>query len=242
MEGDLETGDRPQRTMSSRAWAVLLLIAGLCVVVPPWEETYQQPGMARASRPLGYHLLIRPPEAPDTRHHGVRIDFGRLALQWLALAALGGTLHLLRRSHSESRGRAALVTPARVAATGALVIGGLLVFPPWQETWVGEQTILEVMLAQMESQNGHGRQSSNDRTRDLGHALIKPLREVFVDVTGLPPFLGPGPQGSKDASIVRVDRRRLMILIGAVVVMTAVAAALTKTLAHGRSRTPRTGE
>jgi hypothetical protein len=245
MEQPSEIRNPPRRPPLGRVWAILLLLAGASALVPPWEKTLQQPGMARASEPIGYHLLILPPEAPDIRYSGVRIDFGRLALQWLALAALGGTLHLLRGSSPVPARQALRLTPRRVLASGAFVVVVLCVFPPWEERWLDEPTPSEAEFQELlrlwdedtDSSMGDPEHSEApqpvERTRDLGHALIPPLRDAVAEATGIPPFLGRGPDRWSGRT-VRIDRNRLLILISATLGLTALAGAVAEFLARSR--------
>ena len=58
---------------------VLFILMGL---IPPWKE-----GNAQYDHPLGYRLIVAPPELPNyLGQHNGRIDFGRLILQWILLA------------------------------------------------------------------------------------------------------------------------------------------------------------
>lgn len=298
MEQDPTIRDRPAKPLSGLAWALVLVMVGVSVLVPPWEETYQKPGMARASKPIGYRLLISPPRAPDTAYHGVRIDFGRLALQWLALAAFGGAIHVLRRRNvmlggdvpidseqtqleapTEPKGpQASPLTPPLDASTksgeapaepasnagehvalrlrrqqtvvlgaGALAVTILCLFPPWEETWTERQrvdssspgeSVHDVFDEVWEEEFPSMDPAVHvERSRDLGHALIQPLREAVAEATGLSPFLGRGPD-RRVGGTLRVDLNRLSILICATLGLTAIAGAVAEFRTQRRERSP----
>jgi hypothetical protein len=61
---------------------VLFILAG---VVPPWKYTNKLKG-GYSEKPAGYSLIFLPPspEEEDFRF-GVKIDWGRLAIQWTVL-------------------------------------------------------------------------------------------------------------------------------------------------------------
>ena len=73
-----------------------ILFVGSCLV-PPWEylddrssirlEGITIPG-AHGRQPASYSFLFIPPRISG--HNGVQIDFGRLFLEWGALAAVTG--------------------------------------------------------------------------------------------------------------------------------------------------------
>lgn len=71
------------------ATVALLIFAGMGLW-PPWVYTEYR---ASVVRPAGYHLIFAPPSPDSDRHaDGVRIDTGRLLLQWTVLAAVVGAL------------------------------------------------------------------------------------------------------------------------------------------------------
>lgn len=57
--------------------ALVLLI--LICIVPPWERTFQ-----KSTSPAGYALIFSPPTS-NLSHIGYSLDWGRLAIQLLAL-------------------------------------------------------------------------------------------------------------------------------------------------------------
>lgn len=84
------------REQRRAAVCALFLFAamGLC---PPWVYTFSAPGAATALKPAGYHLIFAPP-APEEEYKlaGVRIDIGRLLIQWAALATIVGAVVIWR--------------------------------------------------------------------------------------------------------------------------------------------------
>jgi hypothetical protein len=75
----------------------LLLIAAslfiLSCLFPPWQYTADRNGSAgyHSRNPAGSSLLFDPPTNPDRNYgSGVQIDFGRLFIEWAALAAVTG--------------------------------------------------------------------------------------------------------------------------------------------------------
>lgn len=75
--------------------ALLFVAAGVC---PPWIYTVDGQSI-HSQRPAGYALVMAPP-APEQSGaaFGVKLDFSRLAVQWLVLTALtGGALLLAER-------------------------------------------------------------------------------------------------------------------------------------------------
>lgn len=55
------TSELASRPRFARVTALLLLGLAFMTLVPPWEETFQQPGTARSTRPVGYALIFLPP-------------------------------------------------------------------------------------------------------------------------------------------------------------------------------------
>ena len=84
----------------SRGSALALLIFAAMGLFPPWLYTRHR---SNVEQPAGYHLIFAPP-APerDFRSYGVRIDTGRLLIQWAALAAIVAAVAIWR----ERRGAA----------------------------------------------------------------------------------------------------------------------------------------
>jgi hypothetical protein len=69
--------------------AILLLVTWL---FPPWNGVVQQQGLSSKSEPLGFRLLLSPPDAPYKPIRGasgVELDLGRLVL--INLSILMGT-------------------------------------------------------------------------------------------------------------------------------------------------------
>jgi len=63
---------------------------------PPWEQTYgfrYRP--AYVWSPAGYAPIFLPPQ-PDTEG-GIRLDFGRLAVQWALVSAITASIMATQR-------------------------------------------------------------------------------------------------------------------------------------------------
>jgi hypothetical protein len=75
-----------------------VLILVLCGLFPPWQYTADHNGNGgfHARKSAGYSLIVCPP-APEHSGvaFGVQLDFGRLFLEWAALAAVTGMGWLL---------------------------------------------------------------------------------------------------------------------------------------------------
>ncbi len=70
----------------------------LCGLFPPWQYTADRNGEYgfHSSKPAGYSLIFHPPKPQDNgAAFGVKIDFGRLLLEWAALAAATGMVWVL---------------------------------------------------------------------------------------------------------------------------------------------------
>ena len=65
-------------------------MAAMCLV-PPWEWTFAAPDAQLQRGPMGFAPIFLP---PDDREEGQRVDFGRLFVQVVAVAALTGALIL----------------------------------------------------------------------------------------------------------------------------------------------------
>lgn len=77
-----------------------IIVCSLMCVYTPWLHTYQDQGISQVKRPAGYHLVFLPPvPAQDHWYFGVRIDFGRLAIQLLGAGALFGGFYYLSRDN-----------------------------------------------------------------------------------------------------------------------------------------------
>ncbi|HKW28239.1 MAG TPA: hypothetical protein VJT54_02820 [Verrucomicrobiae bacterium] len=81
-------------------WAALVFITSC--LIPPWQFTADRNGNAgfHTRKPAGYSLVFVPPTNPEsidgsTLWFGVQIDFGRLFLEWAALAAVTGMVWIL---------------------------------------------------------------------------------------------------------------------------------------------------
>ena len=63
---------------------VIFILMGL---FPPWSYTVG--ATVHSEKPAGYALIIAPPE-PESKAaaFGVKLDFSRLIVQWMVLAAL----------------------------------------------------------------------------------------------------------------------------------------------------------
>jgi len=75
-----------------------ILMVVLCGLFPPWQYTADRNGAYgyHSRNPAGYQLLFSPPTNPDRSvGHGVQIDFGRLFLEWAAMAAVTGMVWVL---------------------------------------------------------------------------------------------------------------------------------------------------
>jgi hypothetical protein len=74
--------------------AVLFILTCL---FPPWQFTADRNGKDgfHSRKPAEVSFLLTPPISPDrTVGNGVQIDFGRLILEWVALAAVTGMVWL----------------------------------------------------------------------------------------------------------------------------------------------------
>lgn len=66
---------------------IIAAIALLACAFPPWVYTAQADASPTTKRPAGYSFIFSPPEPRvDSFRHGVEIDYGRLALELLAIA------------------------------------------------------------------------------------------------------------------------------------------------------------
>jgi len=77
-------------------WAAVVFVASC--LIPPWQFTADRNGSYgyHSRKPAGYSLLFVPPTNPnESVWNGVQIDFGRLFLEWAALAAITGTVWML---------------------------------------------------------------------------------------------------------------------------------------------------
>lgn len=89
--------------MNTKQRGVLLIGALLFVALalfPPWHtigtaNVYSNYTLPNRSEYLGYAFFTRPPE------DGASIEFSRLAIEWLCLAVVTGTLIVLLKKRSE---------------------------------------------------------------------------------------------------------------------------------------------
>jgi hypothetical protein len=71
----------------------IIVVASLFILsclFPPWQFTTDRDSY-HSREPAGYFLILTPPKNPDSHSgSGIQIDFGRLFLEWAALAAVTG--------------------------------------------------------------------------------------------------------------------------------------------------------
>jgi hypothetical protein len=76
----------------------LFVLMGL---FPPWEYTFNaewQGVPIASSRPAGYALIFLPPKPLGSSYvHGVRLDFGRLLVQWVLVAGVTGVVLAIQK-------------------------------------------------------------------------------------------------------------------------------------------------
>jgi len=81
--------------------AVGVAIFALVGVFPPWEYTFNwSRGNApiRVSKPAGYAPIFLPPQPEGKSElHGVRLDFGRLGIQWALVSAITASIMATQR-------------------------------------------------------------------------------------------------------------------------------------------------
>lgn len=68
------------------------------ILFPPWQYTADRNGEDgyHSRKPAGYALIFNPPKPQsDYSAFGIKIDFGRLSLEWAALAAVTGIVWVL---------------------------------------------------------------------------------------------------------------------------------------------------
>lgn len=85
--------------MKTKMFLFALAALILTCLFPPWLYTFDAQA-THSRKPAGYSLLFSPPTNPDStgedaRFFGVQLDFGRLFIEWIALAAMTGTGWLL---------------------------------------------------------------------------------------------------------------------------------------------------
>lgn len=87
---------KPTPAMRIIKWAAVVFVASC--LIPPWQFTADRNGNGgfHSRKSAGYSVLIFPPTNPDRNAwSGVQIDFGRLLLEWAALAAVTGMVWVL---------------------------------------------------------------------------------------------------------------------------------------------------
>ena len=73
---------------------ISLLAAGAACLFPPYTGFYDRNGAdgAHTQKPDGHSFIFAPPApVPDDHEHGVKINIQDLAVELLAIAALGAT-------------------------------------------------------------------------------------------------------------------------------------------------------
>lgn len=71
-------------------WAIVIVVAFMCLV-PPWQFTFQRPGISSVEKPAGYGFVFSPPEPEkDNVLVGVVLDTDRLITQLFGVGILGG--------------------------------------------------------------------------------------------------------------------------------------------------------
>ncbi len=87
---------KPQKPVNPKKiilkWAAVLFLASC--LLPPWQYTEDRNGTDgyHSRKPAGYSILFNPPKTGRFYWDGVQIDFGRLFLEWTALAAVTGVV------------------------------------------------------------------------------------------------------------------------------------------------------
>ncbi len=86
----------PRHRPLSRSQKAIVLAALVAVVLtilyPPWVYTVSPPNRSAFDRPADYTFLWTPPKSGP---YGVRLDWGRLFLQWLLIAACASAAALI---------------------------------------------------------------------------------------------------------------------------------------------------
>ncbi len=84
--------NKPQRIVLS----VGLIIVALMAIYPPWTSTLNGNSGIHHERPHSYGLIFYPPETKhDLAIYGVKIDFGRLAVQMLSVISITAVAFIL---------------------------------------------------------------------------------------------------------------------------------------------------
>ena len=81
----------PLQVLNEKRFVIFMAVLFiLSCIFPPWQYTTDRDGY-HSRKPAGYSLLLDPPRNPDLYSgSGVQLDFGRLFLEWAALAAVTG--------------------------------------------------------------------------------------------------------------------------------------------------------
>jgi len=94
-------------TMKTKLIIAALVAFILIGLFPPWQFTTDKDSVGghefvppsqgvHSRKPAGYSLLFTPPTNPDSSAgNGVQIDYGRLFIEWSALAAITGTVWII---------------------------------------------------------------------------------------------------------------------------------------------------
>ena len=92
---------KPQKPVNPKKtilkWAAVLFVASC--LLPPWQYTEDRNGTGgyHSRKPAGYSILFNPPETGRFYWDGVQIDFGRLFLEWTAIAGLTGVIWMFAK-------------------------------------------------------------------------------------------------------------------------------------------------
>lgn len=92
------------KTLSREQKITLAWIAGVALmgIAPPWSLLNNNDYVGPDERPAGYSLVFVPPE-PTNKYEHPKIDWSRLALQWIIISvAAGGAIALTRPNADRS--------------------------------------------------------------------------------------------------------------------------------------------
>ena len=94
----------PLLVLHGKRFVVFMAVLFIVTCLFPPCYTYDGEG-AHSRKSAGYHFIIDPPPPQSTDEtSGVQIDFGRLFLEWAALAAVTGIVWVLAVKPAWSRG------------------------------------------------------------------------------------------------------------------------------------------
>lgn len=86
--------------------AMGILMVAISLLFPPWMYTFQSAGISQVTNPAGYYFVFSPPGVRySSPFYGVRIDFLRLVIQTLSIAATGLSALVILRSLPRQLGR-----------------------------------------------------------------------------------------------------------------------------------------